>query len=303
MKTITLVGLASAALVAALGSVSPVAAADLGGPRGGSIKDGYAPMQYAPSRGTAGPCYIRGDLGYSWAKNPHAAFPVSSDEYTVDPVTGAQTTTNSTYLGDTVSATSLTNTAFGGVGLGCGSGSRGFRGEVMLNQYGWRDFTGEPLLYTRTDVTAGPGTPVDYTDPLHTRVKSTTAMFNAYYDLGKFGGVTPYIGAGVGVAYNQTGETYFTGNPLLVNRIEGASRLSLAWSVGAGIGWQVSERAVLDVGYRYTDLGKAVTGRIDNTGAVNPAAHIDQMGNHEIKVGLRYHLGGGNDCCAAQPMK
>ncbi|MEQ1649399.1 MAG: outer membrane beta-barrel protein [Hyphomicrobiaceae bacterium] len=302
MKTITLVGLASATLIAALGSVSPVAAADLGSPRGGSIKDGYAPMQYAPSRGSAGPCYIRGDLGYSWAKNPHAAFPVSNDITEVDG-TGAVVAQSSTYLGDTVSATSLSNAAFGGVGLGCGSGSRGLRGEVMLNQYGWRNFKGEPLAYSNYTIVTGDPTPAPIEDPMHTRVKSTTLMFNAYYDLGKFGGVTPYVGAGVGVAYNRTGETYFTDNPSLVNRIEGASRLSLAWSVGAGIGWQVSERAVLDVGYRYTDLGKAITGRIDNTGAVNPAAHIDQMGNHEVKVGLRYHLGGGNDCCATQPMK
>ncbi len=301
MKTITLVGLASAALVAAMSSVSPVAAADLGGPRGGSIKDTYVPMQEV-SRGSAGPCYVRADVGYSWAKDPHATFPVTNDVTVVDG-TGAVISTDSTYIGDAVTGASLTNAAFGGVGLGCGSGSRGIRGEVMLNQYGWRNFRGEPLPYSNYVVVQGDPTPPPVEDPMHTRVKSTTLMFNGYYDLGKFGRVTPYVGAGVGVAYNQTGETYFTDNPSLVNKIEGASRLSLAWSLGAGVGVQISERAVLDVGYRFTDLGKAQTGRIDNLGFVNPSATIDHMRNHEIKIGLRYHLGGGSDCCNAMPMK
>ncbi len=82
-------------------------------------------------------------------------------------------------------------------------------------------------------------------------------MFNAYYDLGNWRGIVPYVGAGVGLAYNQLSETYFTQNVFLTNRIEGDSRLALAWSLMAGIGWQISDRAILDLGYRYMDFGKA----------------------------------------------
>ena len=80
----------------------------------------------------------------------------------------------------------------------------------------------------------------------------------------------PYVGAGVGVAYNETDDVSFTGNPALVNRIEGDDRWSLAWSLMAGVGWQVTERATLDIGYRYIDMGKAESGTIDNRGLHQP---------------------------------
>jgi opacity protein-like surface antigen len=138
---------------------------------------------------------------------------------------------------------------------------------------------------------------------MHTSIKSTTLMFNGYKDLGNYNGVVPYLGAGVGIAYNRVGETYFTDNPSLVNKIEGEGKVSLAWSLMAGIGWQVTDRAILDLGYRYMDFGKAQSGRVDNIGNPNPRARIDDSAAHEIKVGLRYHFGGASEAAAYQPMK
>ena len=288
-------GIATAALAVAA-CMSPVSAADLGGYQsgpayGGSIKDsGYA----APARGPAGPCYFRGDIGYSHSRNPDMSWPVSNST-----TNGGVTT--STYAGDDISGTSMEHTWFGGIGMGCSMGSRGIRGEAMIDFRGWRKVDGEPLTYTNT-VVGGPP-PVPNTDPLHSSVKTTTAMFNAYKDLGNWRGITPYIGAGVGVAYNQMDEVSFTGNTLLVNRIEGDSRLSLAWSLMAGIGWQVSDRAILDLGYRYIDFGKAQSGRVDSGNFVNPRVTINDMSAHEVKVGLRYHFDQGSNCCAYTAMK
>ncbi len=62
----------------------------------------------------------------------------------------------------------------------------------------------------------------------------------------------------------------------------------------AGLGWQVSERAVLDFGYRYIDMGKAESGIIDNAGFTNPKVRIDELAAHEFKIGLRYYFGGGH---------
>jgi opacity protein-like surface antigen len=290
----TLIGLASATLAVA-SSITPVSAADLGGPRGGSIKDsGYeAPSRMAP-RGPSGPCYFRSDVGYSWSKTPGMSWPVTGDF--TDPLTAV--TTPNTYLGDQITNTSMANTWFGDVGLGCSMGSYGIRGEVMLGYHGDRKIEGEPLLYTNANQ------PVPQVDPIHASLKSYTLMFNGYKDLGNFNGVVPYLGAGVGMAYNKMSEVYFTGNPALVNRIEGDSKLSLAWSLMAGIGWQVTDRTILDLGYRYMDFGKAQSGRVDNAGFVNPALHLDHASAHEVKIGLRYHFGAsGNDCCATQPMK
>jgi opacity protein-like surface antigen len=302
----TLIGLASATLAVA-SSLTPVSAADLGGPRGGSIKDdGYAAPapSYSAPRGPSGPCYFRTDVGYSWSRNPSLSWPVSND--VTDLTNPAAPVYSSTYVGDTITNTSMANTWFGDVGLGCSMGSYGIRGEVMLGYHGNRKIDGKPLDYTRTviDPVAPPVTPVPFDDPVHASLKSYTLMFNGYKDLGNFNGVVPYVGAGVGMAYNKMSEVYFTDNPLLVNRIEGDSKLSLAWSLMAGIGWQVSDRTILDLGYRYMDFGKAQSGRVDSAGFVNPALQLTHASAHEVKIGLRYHFGAsGNDCCSAQPMK
>lgn len=327
-------GMAAAAL-AAVAFAAPASAADLGGGKRGSIKDGgYEPAYVQPARGPAGPCYFRGDLGYSMSRNPNVKWAVTQQNGvwddagavaagatgTYDPATNVYTpgagdpvgfdptqfySVVNSYLGDDVTGATMENALFGGIGMGCGMGSRGLRGEVMLGYTGHRKIDGQPIIWNGP---AGPlgvaPSPIVYDDPLHTGVKSYTGMVNAYYDLGNWGGITPYLGAGVGVSYNKMSEVYFTDNVNLPNRIEGDSRLSLAWSLMAGIGWQITDRAILDIGYRYMDYGKATSGKVDSAGFVNPAVRIDDMTAHEIKVGLRYHFGGG--CCDAPsyaPMK
>jgi opacity protein-like surface antigen len=307
MKMINIAGLIAAAVAVAV-SGSPVSAADLGGPRGGSIKDGGydAPMV---TRGAAGPCYVRGDLGYSMSRNPTATWPVSTFTRTYDGADLASSTTytdsNFAYVGDHVANTKMDNALFGGVGLGCGSGSRGIRGEVMLSHTAHRKFTGEPVNFSFTEVftAPNPNPAPTFVDPMHTSIRSTTLMFNGYKDLGSFGGFTPYLGAGVGVSYNKMSEVYFTDNPYLINRIQGDSRLSLAWALMAGVGYQVSDRAILDLGYRYMDYGKANSGRIDNTNSINPAVRISDITAHEVKIGLRYHFGATDAPASYQPMK
>src|SRR5262245_28628704 len=100
------------------------------------------------------------------------------------------------------------------------------------------------------------------------------------------------------MAYHIVDDVSFT---TLANRIHGDRDLSFAWSVMAGFGYQLTERTVLDIGYRYMDLGRAGSERLDSSGAPNPRVDIDNLTAHELRVGLRYSFGGG-DCCA-EPMK
>jgi opacity protein-like surface antigen len=332
MRTMLKAGLPVAALAAAA-AFTPASAADLYGPRGGSLKDRgtvYEHAHVAP-RGPSGPCYVRGDIGYSWGRAPTIKWPVSNGGWqwdqaaataagasgTYDPATNTYTpgptdpvgfdpnaywAQTSTFIGDEVTNTSMENALVGGLGFGCTlSASWGLRGEFMLGSAGKRKIDGQPLFYNP----AGPPPvigvphvpPPDLVDPLHTHLKSYTAMVNVYKDLGTWGGITPYVGAGVGVSYNMLSEVYFTGNPALSNRIEGNSRASLAWSLMAGIGWQMTDRAILDLGYKYMDYGKAISGRVDNAGFVNPAVRINDITAHEFRVGLRYSF--GSSCCDA----
>ena len=317
MKFTLKAGIALAALTGAVAIAGSTNAADLGGVRGGSMKDGYMAPMPEIMRGAGGPCYMRADVGYGWAEDPSITWPVNNDAITghTDAATGTfvETGRTSTFLTDQVTNTSRDNGAFGEIGAGCSSNiggpGRALRGEIMFGYHGDRIIEGEPGNYsiTYTDDGLGNPPPADQpvvNDPLHTSVQSYTMMLNVYKDLGQFGRVTPYVGAGIGAAYNMVDETYFTGNVNLVNRIEGHNDLSFAWSLMAGVGYQVTDRAIVDFGYRYLDMGSAETGRVDSAGFVNPKIKIDDLSEHEIKIGLRYSFGGG-DCCAQQyaPMK
>jgi opacity protein-like surface antigen len=297
MKTLLKAGVASSVLALALTvTASDAFAADLG-----SIKDGYsaAPAYVASA---AGPCYFRGDVGYSISQDPSVKWPVNNGVW--DDVNGDQIVDEgeiiSTFITDRVSGVNMENTWLAEGGIGCGSGSRGFRSEIMLGYRGDRKIDGEPGIYDPgppigTDYNVDPpypGNPID--DPLHTSIQTYTLMLNVYHDFGNFNRFVPYVGAGIGMAVHDVDEVYFTGNPNLTNRIEGNRDVSFAWSVMAGVGYQISDRAILDVGYRYIDMGSVTSGRVDSAGFVNPAVQIDDIAAHEIKVGLRYHFGGSD---------
>lgn len=298
-------GIASAVAVVALAAI-PASAADLGG-YGGSVKDGYVPLPQVV-HSSAGPCYIRADVGYSWSRDPKAKWPVYNEVLGAGGDTGDgnggapdgiinQDEVDYQFAGDTVANGSLENTWLGEVGAGCGSGSRGFRAEVMLGFRGDRQFDGEPPLYQGSLVGTPVGNPPPPVtdDPMHTSLKTYTLMLNIYKDLGNFGGFVPYVGVGIGAAYHQLDNIYFTGNPALTNQILGNNDIALAWSLMAGVGYQISDRAIIDIGYRYIDMGSITSQRSDTGFNVNPAVKFEDITAHEIKVGLRYHLGGGSN--------
>lgn len=264
MISLRYVAAATAGLAALAGAVTGASAADLNSGYGGSIKDEHMPVLM---RAPAGPCYMRADVGYSFSGTPDVKWPVT-DGF-------------GNFLGDKVSKIAIQDTWVAEGGFGCGSG--GWRGELVLGYRGERKIDGEPLIW------APPNANVD--DPLHTKLSSYTLMVNAYRDLVTFGAFTPYVGVGIGMAYHRVPDVYFTENPFLLNRIEGNNDLSFAWQVMAGLGYRLSDRATLDVGYRYVDLGKATSGRADTAGFVNPRVVIDDITAHELKVGIRFQLG------------
>jgi len=298
MKLVSLAGVASAALALAVSAPVPVSAADLGG-YGGSMKDGYAAPLPVIQQGSAGPCYFRSDIGYSVSNTPNITWPVNSIDNTTTPAT-------TTFVTDKVSSATMANTWLAEAGVGCGwGGSRGIRVEAVLGYHGNRSITGEPGNFTVTN----PGPVVSNyggTDPLQTSVTTYTGMLNAYKDFGNFRGFVPYVGAGIGLAYNRMSDVSFTGNPNLTNVIHGNNDLSLAWALMAGVGYQISDRAIIDFGYRYIDMGRIESQRSDSGGFVDPAVKLNDLTAHEFKVGLRYYFGGETGCCATggyAPMK
>lgn len=110
------------------------------------------------------------------------------------------------------------------------------------------------------------GVPGD--QPVSATTDSLSGMVNLYLDiaglteagLGRF---HPYVGGGVGVAHNRLGEmTYgFPGNPGAhkVSITPGGTKTDIAFMAGIGTGITLSRRFMLDLSYRYTDLGRVET--------------------------------------------
>ena len=258
MKRTIQSGLAAVALVAVATSAN---AADLGG----SMKDGgyAAPVYSAPAQVGGASCYFRSSIGYSWSRDPQV-----------------------NWTGTTFANEDLGNTRVGASALGCGSaGDRGLRGELELASRGKRSF--------KADLTSVPPSLVyQPDDPAHTSVKNYTMMVNAYYDLGNHGGFVPYVGAGLGGSYNKMSNVYFTGATPYYNEVIGANQLSLAWALMAGVEYKFSQRASIDIGYRYIDMGSVHSDHGDTGNNWNPRFKVDDLAAHELMLGVRYKFCG-----------
>ena len=92
---------------------------------------------------------------------------------------------------------------------------------------------------------------------LTSKMTSKTVLFNGYYDFTNTTKFTPFVGGGIGFSMNNTKT-----NGSLTNGTSPAegtkSKTDFAWNVGGGVAYNLTEHIILDVTYRYADLGKAV---------------------------------------------
>jgi opacity protein-like surface antigen len=169
----------------------------------------------------------------------------------------------------------------------------------------------------RIDVTGGYGTDAKYSSTNSgtaytqgfsadkAKLQSAVVLANAYFDLGTWSGITPYVGAGVGGAFNQfkgfnsqanfypgfygcpaTSTTNcLGGNPKYPDK----TKTNFAYALMAGVAVDLVENLKLDVGYRYLNLGSATTG----TDAGGIGASTKEITAHQIRAGLRWTFGGG----------
>lgn len=148
----------------------------------------------------------------------------------------------------------------------------------------------------RADVTLAyrGGYKVDETMPDATNVNaditSISLMAAGYRDFTLSWG-KPYVGAGIGFAQNEAKDVKFNVGGFSLDA-PGGTKSGLAWSLMAGVGFQLSPTMTLDVGYRYTDLGKIETGSGNiNFGGVPVTTYSGAEGKlraNEISIGLRF---------------
>jgi opacity protein-like surface antigen len=114
-----------------------------------------------------------------------------------------------------------------------------------------------------------------------TDVNAWTGMANLWVDLPVSDEVGLYVGGGAGIAriHLETSDTVVTGS---------SNDTNFAWTAGAGVTWRVATWAVLDLGYRYVDLGETETELRDFLGpSVPPSSLTLDMTSHQILTSVR----------------
>lgn len=217
--------------------------------------------------------YLRGDVGYVNYRNPKEA-PYSTVAL---PPLDRPTLSNEWSLG-------------GGVGF-------------KFNDWFRADATVDHRLRSRFRATSSRTGYVEGYSTDTAEFASTSFLLNGYLDLGRWGGVTPYVGAGVGFARNKfhdyTAEitcvlptcggglgAFFPLGPQGKVPHGSGWTTDLAWALMAGVAVDTGAGFKLDLGYRYVNLGPAKN-QLDAFGIGTKLKSIEA---HEARVGFRYMI-------------
>ncbi len=176
--------------------------------------------------------YLRGDIGWSFFEDPE------------------MTQSGAAYFGEEIDNT---------LSLGGGFGyyfSDTIRGDVTVDHRFEADVEG---------TNSQTGTRIE------TDMSSTAVLANMYFDIGGRDRITPYFGAGIGFAYNDTGSD---------------TNVDLAAAAMAGLSFSIHDGLLLDAGYRFLYLGDAETAPSGAAAALS----IDEIYAHELRVGFRYEF-------------
>ncbi|KUO68007.1 MAG: hypothetical protein APF80_09490 [Alphaproteobacteria bacterium BRH_c36] len=138
-------------------------------------------------------------------------------------------------------------------------------------------------------------------------------MLNGYYDFsrGPQSRFTPYVGAGLGFAWNELRRTHFTSEgsrncddsngctrrptPRDSERVtDNTHDLSFAAMATVGVGYRISDYALLDLNYRYlfidsTNAGISIDGRGDHFGGDSNIS-IGELHEHQLRAGIRFEV-------------
>ncbi|MBQ3058898.1 MAG: porin family protein [Desulfovibrio sp.] len=111
---------------------------------------------------------------------------------------------------------------------------------------------------------------------------NTTLFANLFWDFHNDSAFTPYVGGGLGMAFNYTGYDIRTETD---NFSMDEQSTNFAWNLGAGFAYQFNENLALDAAYRFVGLGhNEVSANIGSTEykiSNNPY-------NNEFMLGLRF---------------
>ncbi len=256
------------AAAASLSAIVTAEAADMTQPR---------VVTYAPAEApVASGWYLRGDVGVGIVTQS------SLYESSIDnPSPG----TRSGWLNNSVdNATTI------GAGLGYQFNDN-LRGDVTLQYRTATSFQGGNYI---TNTTTG----ISGENYIRGTTSSVVGLVNGYYDIVHWNGLTPYVGAGIGVAFNRMSATSTQEggfNPPEYGVYPAKWKTNFAWALHTGLSYDINSRLKLEMGYSYLNTGNTQSGSLICYGAGNPPAtqcntflRNKNMASHDIHIGMRW---------------
>ena len=224
--------------------------------------------------------YLRGDIGVSKQKYKDFEF----------------TQTNSNFVWPAswrIDQKDIKDTTFFGVGIG-----------YQWNSWIRVDVTGEyrndvkfKALGSYLEFCPG-GRCFDLYDGDHSAI---VVLANAYFDLGTWFCLTPFVGVGVGSAYHRT--KALTDIGLIADGTTGFgyankdhANWDFAWAIHGGVAYTVNQNFKVELAYRYLNMGSADTAIINcaasGCATAGPRAYytLRDMDSHDFKLGVRWTL-------------
>ena len=115
----------------------------------------------------------------------------------------------------------------------------------------------------------------------------STILLNGYATLGKYSGISPYVGVGVGTAYVNWDPIDFPDLFQVTGPAVVDDNWRFAYALMAGVSFDVTENLAIDTGYRYTSIDD---GQLIGPGFIvfPGVADYSDLHIHEIRLGMRY---------------
>jgi opacity protein-like surface antigen len=122
-------------------------------------------------------------------------------------------------------------------------------------------------------------------------LNSLVLLGNAYVDLGTWWCLTPFIGAGIGGAYNSVVDFTDIGIGTSGAGIgPNSGSWSPAWAAYAGLAYNVTDNFKVELTYRYLNMG-SVSDSINCIGGCNPDTYQwKSLSSQDIMIGFRWLL-------------
>ena len=212
-----------------------------------------------------GAWYLRGDIGVGMTSQLDFVFlqnPLNSSNFAIQHA-------------------AMADTVFFDVGAG-----------YELNNWLRFDVTGE--YRTKSAINAfgiysfGGGT---FGDQYNAFLKSDIFLANAYVDLGTWNCLTPFIGFGIGGAYNTFADLTDIGIATSGNGIgTDASQLNFAWALHAGLAYNVTQNFDVELAYRYLSYGSVTDQILCMGGCIPDSYRLQNLTSQDFMLGVRWRF-------------